>query len=579
MIAVSNEFKNAIKSDERRIRGYVEVLYDVKTPTTTVSSNMTSSYTNLSDITSGGRVKQNYGTVDYLPLDGSYLTMDVSGNTNSGFISNNLSGTDTGRTFTLSFSSTSLNGLTIYYKNNFPENTYLTFSDSSTATINGAEDIGGGDYKQQIIFSSPKTLTSVQIQIDYWRYETRKVKISRIDLGISNLYKDQNLIEFTVDEEINKLVEEVPINETNIIINNINDIFNPLNPQGVVKYLTENSKIIPYIGVLTETLGVEYVKMGEFYFDSYTNNSDKTTTLVGKNILKLVETEPLKDDNETVFFNTTLNETNFNNFMSNYNYNHANNWTINCSTMLWRENNLLKFLKDLAFWQINLFYADRNNTLTFKSVDNTIKDTLTKSELINDVQYTTIDKLNTLTIIKNTYTNTGSNNRDIIKETVTLTKSPQVFLIIADSPDMLSATVSQSGGNSANIVCSAFYSLFVKVTGTIGNNVTLTFNTSTVANTTQKAFSKQESGATNQNILEFNSGIYYIVNDEVLTHRFPIIEKAPSYEISFDYNGDPSLEAGDYINVETPYGYKKVFIQKNQFKFNGGLQGSIEGVE
>ena len=58
-----------------------------------------------------------------------------------------------------------------------------------------------------------------------------------------------------------------------------------------------------------------------------------------------------------------------------------------------------------------------------------------------------------------------------------------------------------------------------------------------------------------------------------------ILEYTPSYEMSFDYNGDPSLEAGDYINVETPYGYKPLFIQKNKFKFDGGLEGSIEGVE
>ena len=49
--------------------------------------------------------------------------------------------------------------------------------------------------------------------------------------------------------------------------------------------------------------------------------------------------------------------------------------------------------------------------------------------------------------------------------------------------------------------------------------------------------------------------------------------------MSFDYNGDPSIESGDYINVETPYGYKPLFIQKNYFKFDGGLEGRIEGVE
>lgn len=264
MIAVSNEFKKAIKSDERRIKGYVEVLYDVEDVNVSVTSNMTSSYTELSDITQGGRVKQNYGTLDYLPLDGSCLTMDTSNNEDSGFISNDLSGAETGRTFTLNFSSTTLNGITIYYKNNLPDGTYLTFSDGTTGYIEAPEDTGNEIYMQQYIFDTPKTLTSITIEYNLWRYETRKVKIPRIDLGVSAVYKDQDLIEFTVDEEVNKLVEEVPTNETNVTLNNIYDLFNPLNPQGVVKYLSDGSKIIPHIGVLTETQGLSLLKWVNF---------------------------------------------------------------------------------------------------------------------------------------------------------------------------------------------------------------------------------------------------------------------------------------------------------------------------
>ena len=427
------------------------------------------------------------------------------------------------------------------------------------------------------------TISNVEVKLEKntWRYETRKVRIEKIDLGLSRVYKDQDLVEFTIDEEVNKLVEEVPINETNVTINNINDLFNPLNPEGIVKYLTEGSLIIPYIGVLTESLGVEYVKMGEFYFDSYTNNSDKTTTLVGKNILKLVESEPLKDDNETNIFRTTISKTYFDNFMENYsyNYNYYPEW-INCATILWKENNLFKLLKDLSFWQMNLFYGDRNNNLIFRKLDNTIQDTLTKSELIKNVEYTTINKLNTLNIIKNTYTGSSSSSTTkLLQETVTLTKSPQVFLIVANNPDMFNCTVTQSGGSSVTKISGGMYAVFVKVTGTVGDSVTLTFNGYAGSTISQKTFTKQEEGTVLQNVLEFDSGIYYVVGNGTVDLKFPIIENAPSYKISFDYNGDPSLEAGDYIEVETPYGYKSIFIQKNQFKFNGGLQGSIEGVE
>ena len=187
--------------------------------------------------------------------------------------------------------------------------------------------------------------------------------------------------------------------------------------------------------------------------------------------------------------------------------------------------------------------------------------------------------MNTLNIVKNTYTGGSGSASNFLQETVTLTKSTEVFLIISSNPNMMFATISQSGGTSASIVSAGFYSAFVKVTGNVGANVTLTFNGTTGQSISQTTFSKQVEGTITPKILEFNSDIYYVVGEGTLNLKFPIIEKSPSYEINFEYNGDPSLEAGDYIEVETPYGYKPVFIQKNRFTFNGGLSGSIEGVE
>lgn len=575
MITVSNEFKKAIKSDERRIKGYVEVIYDVPDIETTPVADYSSTYTNINEIDDGRRVENNYASLDYLPLDGTRLSVLDGINTNAGYISDDIFEDIQNPTLDLTFESSTIQGVTIYFKDNYPTNMTLEFSDLSSITVEPNNEI------VQVIFDEPKTITSVSITINEMEYSDRKIKIQEIDLGISYVYQDQDLIEFTVDEEVNKLTEETPINEASITINNMQDLFNPLNPQGVVKYLTDGSKIIPHIGVLTETQGVEFVKMGEFYFDSYTNDSDRTTTLQGKNIIKILETETLKDDNETNIFTTVFEKTEFDNLMNNYTYNYEYNeeW-INAATMLWKEDNLLKFLKDLSFWQMNLFYGDRDSKLIFKKIDNTLIDTLTKNELLNDVEYKTIDKLNTLNIIKNTYTGSSSSSTTrLLQETVKLSKSPEVFLIISNSPDMLNCTVTQSGGTSVSKISGGFYSVFVKVTGAVGNNVTLTFNGYSGSNVSQKTFSKQVEGITTPNILEFNSGIYYIVSDTTVNNKFPIIENAPSYEISFDYNGDPSLEAGDYIEVETPYGYKPVFIQKNRFTFNGGLSGSIEGVE
>ena len=593
MITVSNEFKNAIKGTERRIKGYVEILYDVENVTVTPTSSIASTYTPLSDIASGGRVKQNYGTLDYLPLDGSYLTMDTATNNDGGFISNSTVEYIPTKTVTLSFSSTTLNGVTIYYKNNFPQLTNFTFSDSTTATI---QTTGEEEYIQKIIFDEAKTLTSIQLEFDNWKYQDRKIKIEKIDLGLSEVYKDQDLVEFTIDEEVNKLVEEVPINETNVILNNISELFNPLNPQGIVKYLTEGSIIIPYIGVLTENLGVEYVKMGEFYFDSYTNNNDKTTTLVGKSIIKQVESATITDGliaTNQIYFLDRPTDT-YNNTFKGLIENSGFPIDVQLSDkimsyLIYIDNaNMSDFIKLWCLYQNAIFLSGRNSNLIVKNIDFDTVDNLTKSELTNDVQYKYIDRINTLKRIRvkkeNNDTAGSSSTYEMFKNyQLPLKESPQTFIVDKPSAHLLSNFTNTFSNGTGQILWDNQNFVIMSVTGNVGDTATLTSSwTSNYSSRSSSTVTSEEGTFTNkkteekENIIEIQDQIGF---GNYANNYKNILDYTPSYEMSFEYNGDPSLEAGDYISVETPYGYKTLFIQKNTFKFNGGLSGSIEGVE
>lgn len=574
MIQVSNDFKKAIKNPERRIKGYVEVLYDLPSVSITPTTNMTSTYTPTSEMSNGIRVENLYGSVDYLPLDGSYITMDTT-NTNIGFISDELFEDLTNPTITLSFSSATVKGITMYFRNNTPTDLTINYSDGTSDTIsNNENDI------VQVIFDEQKTLTSVQVVINNVMYQDRKIYCMEIDLGVTQVYKDQDLIEFTVDEEVNKLVEEVPVNETNITLNNMTDLFNPLNPKGIVPYLSENTLIKPYVGVLTENLGVEYVKMGEFYFDSYTNNSDATTTLVGKNLIKKIQAEQLNDNNLTTI-GTTMDKSKFQTYMQNYPYIVINElyWYGNLIVTFLKSPNLFNFIKDVSFFHSSLLYADRNNRLNFKELDSNIKETITKNELIEDAEYKKIDKINTISVSCEIPKGTSlSETRKIYEESFTLSKTTEVFLIQNTSGEFNDSTITQTGGTSMEILYKGSFLAFIKIVGSAGSTVTIKAETNN-----SSSFSKKELSKTNkaQGSLEvkLQAEMFSTNIQNYLDYYSKVLEYAPSYEMRFDYNGDPSLEAGDYINVETPYGYKPLFIQKNRFRFDGGLEGSIEGVE
>ena len=572
MIQVSNEFKKAIKKPERQIKGYVEILYDLPNIETTITTNIDSTYTSIDEIDNGVRVENLYGSLDYLPLNGSYLTMDDDINTNAGFISDDLFEDIETPTIALSFTSTILNGITMYFRENIPTDLTITYSDNTTTTItNNDKDV------IQIIFDSAKTLTSVSIVINNMEYADRKIYINEIDLGVTQIYKDQDLIEFTVDEEVNKLVEEVPINECSITLNNMNNLFNPLNPLGVVPFLNKKSLIIPYIGILTENLGVEYVKMGEFYFDSYTNNEDKTTTLVGKNIIKELEKEILKiDTNEYNLFSSSMSKANFQTFMNNYNYT-FNNLDFSEVYQITNISNkyLINLIKEISFFNSTLFYSDRNSELNLKIIDNTIQDTLTKSELINDAEYKQIDKINTLIHLSPTsYTMNVTGSRLIYEREMKLEKATQIVLCESNIPNMMDSIAHVDGASSVSVISQGYYFTFLKITGTVGSTITIRMASS---------YEMVESIGTETKSIKDDEEQEVPINfDTKLVRGINTIETldyTPSYEMKFDYNGDPSLEAGDYISVQTPYGYKDLFIQKNRFKFDGGLEGRIEGVE
>ena len=594
MIPVSEGFKKAIKAPERKIKGYVEVLYDLpEMNITNFDSYAISPYTSINTLNDGSRVTNLYGSLDYLPLDGSMLTMSTT-NPNSGIISTELYENISTPEIVVRFDEALVKGITLYFRTNIPTDLTIILSDESQYNVtNDKECI-------QVIFEEPKTISSLAIDINDVMYPDRKLYVNEIDLGVTQVYKDQDLIEFTVDEEVNKLVEEVPTNETNIILNNMSDLFNPLNPSGIVPYLSENTLIKPYIGVLTENNGVQYVKMGEFYFDSYTNNSDATTTLVGKNIIKRIENDELTDGLvgcNSAFMDMPSGESQntTEGIISRLNYNLEFNPRDKTSYYFQFLDSikLMDYLKDISIHDSSIVYANRDNKIVIRDAESTNVDSLTKQELIEDAKYKKIEKINTI-IRNDTRVSSQGETQQGVNTTIfsssnaqfVLTKSPQNFAIKNEAQRNvwnLSSNVvfTYTGASSASIVYGSNVYTIVQATGNVGD--TVSFNCIYQNGTVKVETIGQTYEVTNKMpnekkvALEIN-GAYNAFPATIRTNN-ELLNYASSYEMSFEYNGDPSLEAGDYINVETPYGYKPLFIQKNYFKFDGGLEGSIEGVE
>lgn len=541
---------------------------------------------------------------NYTKLDGSKVLFNniVDPFSNAGYISE-LTPNEVENNIIFTFiSETRLYGATLYFRDN-------TIKNANIKLYKGTEII-----ERQIIDNNKDTLfietsddeyTKIDVEVLEWTRPDLPVWVTRFDAGLTHIYKGNELIEFEITEQVNKLVEETPNNELRLTIGDYENLYDPLNPTGILKYLSEDVEFIPYIGIQTENGGVNYTKMGTFYFDKIDYN-EKEVTLTAYNFMsKMAKVNITNNYNKLSahgsdpggwitkgelsnylfeYLNTDFNygsqlEVKHQNFNINNKIRMTPNYLKPCT--------LAEFLQNAVMID-GIFYVDRDDFLIIREIDKTIKNSITKSELLKDIKYTNIEKINSFNLERSTpeYNASESNSEVLYNQSFVMEKSRQTFIIESDN---LSVFYGLRTGNISVSNADAFilyhngtgndfrYMAFVDVLAQEGNTITISIKpsykyNSSIATSTEKV----GNGKALLNI----SNPFYATNiyryDDLFTKY---LEKTYSYRVDLEYNGDVNIQAGDYIEVESNYGMVPIFVQKHTLKYNGGLSGTIEGVE
>lgn len=612
------------KDLKREIKGYVEVEYNVVDETPTLSlfyDNGNKTYdiesaeftTPLQNVFNTSRKSNNYAILEenYTSLDGSFLLFDKV-TQDSGFISDktvneyieygNTHGGDNthvcleiGNENDLFTNDT--NGITICTKHNKITSCHVILYDNEYNVI---EEQNVTDDNSPLLLIFNNSLKNHFIYIDHITFENsdRRIMIDHIDIGMTYVYEDNELIEFTVIEEVDKLVQKTPANELTVTIGDYDKLYDPLNPTGITKYLTEDATFIPYIGIANETGKIEYTKMGTFYYDSI-DYQDGQVTITAYNLIKKLSNVMIKNiDNSLESTSIWIAAGNLQErlilFLSTcypYNYDiEIQNQKVYTTQEL-KYTSLVMFLQQASMLD-GIFFVSRDNKITIKNITKNIIEVLTKTELIDNVSYKNVKNYNSFykEIGKNgTYQATSElNDNNNFSVTSILKKTKEEICISSNNPldlwGIKNSEITYTGATSVKI--NSFSNenhflnmIFLEVIGNIGQTVTITGKSKykneaiTHANT-QKLIGDDEE----TNMVIDNPFWNFHFDDHKETFK-NFIDKMYSYEISLNYNGNPKIKAGDYIEVETDYGYIPVFIQKHQLTYDGGLSGSIEGVE
>lgn len=600
MIAISDDFKDAIKDKNREVKGYAEVLYsheniDGVLDSEGIGTDKAIIVSSESEVLNGNRVVTNYASLEenYFKLDGSFILPSdplLLENVNTGYISDNIADNYINKKIRINnITNNNAKNMTIYFKDNIPsmvkiEIYYIIDNETSEMTKIVDENLNNIVHFE---FDEISNISYIDVSFDNFQYESRRIRIPKIEFGMTNVYKDNELVSFTTLEQISEFNVETPIDECDLVIDNYDNKFDIMNPNGMIRYLNENVQVTPYIGIMTEHNGVEYVSMGIYYLQDYTNNSDKTTTFhCQKSFKKLSTSVGIFRTYVDEYYNTNPRkyfETLCNNYgIKNYTFDVVTpNNVIN--DMYFPLSSELEQLNNFAIFTNSIIRNGRNNDVINENINNDLKDTLLLSEM------KTIPEYNVKNVLKSVIMNiTDFNRKDSAGEilyngTINVNKN-NPFILKFDKPLLVmrefTPELTEEQFEEAELIEPFYFFNTNKLEGQF--QLTLSVSSELTRSTVPYIFNYNDTGVD----IEIDSVFYnYLTQyaglmpqDAIKNTADYIKNNYKKYNIKIDYFGNPAYETNDVLKIETPYGYKTMRILKHSLTFNGALSGTIEGV-
>lgn len=628
MIAMSNDFKSSISNPIRQMKGYVEIEYTDSTAKDNASVSNCPQILKigndfLSDevIIDDDRKGKNYASLeeDYFRLDGTFVLPNnvADKNPGIGYVSNLTFEDDQEIKFTPFQISTSfeegatVNGLTMYFQNNNPLTLEIQVTSGTDVETFTEEDCTiSSNGVVQLTFSD-RQISFLRIYVNDVLYPNRRLRLQEIDFGLSAIYENEDLISFKTTEQCNRFGYELPINECDIILGNFNGIFDSINPKGITQYLTEDVVIKPFVGVVTDENGIEYCEQGWYWLSEY-EYDNKQVTLKCKGFLNKLQqqTYQLNDSDLPEYLNRIgLDVT----FWSTLN-NGINNTGAVRMGLLKLGTGLDAITKYQVFYSTPLvemkqqsFYKDLTNQkqnyhcIYLYSKIGQIYKTINLSNLKEYPKITALSKVKNISIKEYQYSEQSSSDEVLYETSLNCEGETELVYdyqkptgtktyIICDNYSNLTILDARNHiyDKNDNLIYTPDYGgtlleySYAKI-NFVGN---LTFKV--VRNIDYKE-------EVSENIIHFNEvGEEISIDNEMISGTDSrklsnylgnyINENKSKNSISFNFNGDPTIELGDSIEVENKYPdengnikYDKVWVTKIESEFKGSFSQSIEG--
>lgn len=306
MQIVSQAWKNAHKQTLLN-ESYVEVALDIADPDSIAdASSIDNGSVYISDtpevvneidtpIISYGTLEQNVWL-----LNGTRKSIPESNYKDGGYIGDEISN-DEGvfekkiPTVTINFTKVHtqlIPGITITWGtayNEFAEHFIVTaYNDDTIVAI---KEISTNTLVTSIVALDIVNYNRITIQILRWCLPNHRARIDEIFVGWNMVYSKVNLLKYSHEQSVDPISTALPKMEIKFSIDNSDSSYNPLNPQGMTRYLTERQELRTRYGLKVDDNTIEWIKGGTFYLSEwYAKQNGISADFVARDVLEFMST-------------------------------------------------------------------------------------------------------------------------------------------------------------------------------------------------------------------------------------------------------------------------------------------------
>lgn len=145
----------------------------------------------------------------------------------------------------------------------------------------------------------------ITIQVLSWCLPNHRARVDEIFIGLNKVYSKAELLKYSHEQVVDPISTSLPKMEIKFSIDNSDNSYNPLNLDGLAKYLTERQEVKTRYGLKMNDNTIEWIKGGTFYLSEwYAKQNGISADFVARDLLEFMSAH--YKDNVTEIKSRTL---------------------------------------------------------------------------------------------------------------------------------------------------------------------------------------------------------------------------------------------------------------------------------